>query len=147
MADVLKQLLPGIKTQAQLTAFMIAFDSFRVLCEALLEGDKDQEEVGKELLDKALEALRTSSELSAKFAELPEDQKCTSAANSFVSPPVQFLEYDVQKRLLSELSRITTKEELNTWYVSTKGDRDRVVSQSLRNVLMDSIRSKKDQLK
>jgi len=147
MADALKQLIPGIKTQAQLTAFMVAFDSFRVLVTALIDGNKEQEGVGRDLLSKSLEAVRTASELSAKFAELPEDQKLSSTANSFVAPPTHFLEYDIQKRLLSELSRITTMEELNTWYVSTKEDRDRVVSQSLRNILMDSIRSKKDKIR
>jgi hypothetical protein len=77
--------------------------------------------------------------------EIPETDR-SSSSSLFTQPPVNFQEYDVQKKLLVEIERITTIEELNMWYVKTKSERDRVISQTLRNILMDSIRERKNYL-
>ena len=37
-------------------------------------------------------------------------------------------------------------DALNVWYARTKVERDRVVTQSLRNSLLDSIRAKRNTL-
>lgn len=145
MAQALRQSMPGMKTQAQFTSFMLAFDSFRLLCDSICSGDRAREADARDAFEKAIGAVRTSTELGKKFEEIPEESRGT-ASNPFVQPPNQFQEYDIQKKLMGELGRIVTRDELNKWYTETKPERDRVVSQTLRNVLIDSIREKKDAL-
>ena len=142
MAQALKQSMPNLKTQAQSTAFMISFDSFRLLCDAIFSGDPASEANARELFDKTLGQMRTATELTEKFQEIPEDER-GPAANQFVNPPTEFGEYDIQKKLMVDLTVITTTDDLNSWYAETKEEREKVVSQSLRNVLFDAIREKK----
>lgn len=141
MAQALRQSMPSMKTQAQFTAFMATFDSLRLLCDSICSEDTAREAQSRETFERALGAVRTATELGRKFEDIPVESRGT-ASNPFTNPPTEFSEYDIQKKLLSELSRITGKGELNEWYVATKANRDRVVSQTLRNVLMDSIREK-----
>jgi len=99
----------------------------------------------REAFEKSLEAARSVTELSSRFQEVPPEFR-TKASEAFTAPPAEFQEYDVQKRLLMELDTLTTLEELSDWYQRTKNDRDRVVSQTLRNILLDRIREKKTSL-
>ena len=75
MAQALKQSMPNLKTQAQSTAFMISFDSFRLLCDAIFSGDPASEANARELFDKTLGQMRTATELTEKFQEIPEDER------------------------------------------------------------------------
>lgn len=145
MAEVLRQSIPSMKSQAQFTAFAIAFDSFRLVLESIFSGNVQGEVEAMSTLQQALEAARTATDITNKYEEVPEENR-GKAATEFTTPPYAFGEYDIQKRLLGELTRITTSSDLNSWYLATKEDRDKVVTQSLRNILMDSIRQKKGEL-
>ena len=145
MAQAMKQSMPELKTQVQFTAFMAGFDSFRLLCNSIFACDTALEGQAIEAFDKSLEAMRVATKLSKQFEEIPEEDR-TPSASQFVEAPLQFGEYDLQKKLLSELSRLTSIDELNAWYLSTKDEREKVVSQSLRNILFDEIRNKQDAL-
>jgi hypothetical protein len=145
MAEVLRQSIPSMKSQAQFTAFAIAFDSFRLLLDSIFSGNVSGEVEAKATLEKALEAARTATDITNKYEEVPEENR-GKASTEFTAAPYAFGEYDIQKRLLGELTTIITTADLNTWYQTTKVDRDKVVTQSLRNILMDSIRQKKVEL-
>lgn len=146
MAQAMKQSMPELKTQVQFTAFMAGFDAFRLLCNSIFGGDTALEEQAIDAFEKSLEAMRVATKLSNQFQEIPAEDRSPSA-NQFVEAPLQFGEYDLQKKLLLELDRLTSTEELNAWYLGTKDERERVVSQSLRNILFDEIRNKRDALK
>ena len=145
MAQAMKQSMPELKTQVQFTAFMAGFDSFRLLCNSIFASDTALEAQAMEALEKSLDAMRVATRLSNQFQEIPAEERSPSAAQ-FVEAPLQFGEYDTQKKLLTELSRINSTVELNNWYAQTKEERDKVVSQALRNVLFDEIRGKRDAL-
>lgn len=146
MAQAMKQSMPELKTQVQFTAFMAGFDAFRLLCNSIFAGDTALEEQAIDAFEKSLEAMRVATKLSKQFEEIPEEERSPSA-NQFVEAPLQFGEYDLQKKLLSELSRLTSTGNLNAWYSSTKEEREKIVSQSLRNILFDEIRTKQDALR
>lgn len=145
MAEVLRQSIPSMKSQAQFNAFAIAFDSFRLVLEAIFSGNASGEVEALLTLEKALEAAKTATDITNQYEEIPEENR-GKASTEFTTAPYAFGEYDTQKKLLGELTTITTSAELNDWYLNTKGDRDKVVTQSLRNILMDSIRQKKSEL-
>lgn len=145
MAQALRQQMPSLKTQVQFTAFMAGFDAFRLLCNSIFSGDQSMEVQAKVALDKALESMRVATKLSNQFQEIPATERSASSSQ-FVDPPTRFTEYDSQKELLLELERLSTTDELNSWYLSTKDRREKIVSQELRNVLFDQIRSKRDLL-
>lgn len=137
--------MPDLKSQVQFTAFMAGFDSFRLLCNSIFANDPALETQAMEAFEKSLDAMRVATRLSKQFQEIPAEERSPSA-NQFIETPLQFTEYDSQKKLLMELSRIATTEALNAWYQTTKEERDKIVSQALRNVLFDAIRSKRDAL-
>lgn len=142
MAEALRHQMPNLKTQAQMTAFMVSFDSLRLLVDAICAGDKAREVQARDAFEKSIQAAREVTDLGNKFQEVPVEHR-TSVSNPFTQPPVQFEEYDVQKRLLLELEAITTVAEMNEWTIRVKADTERVVTQSLRNSLFDAIRSKR----
>lgn len=144
-AQALRQSMPNLKTQAQLTAFMIGFDAFRQYVDALCSGDVALEGMSRETFDKAIGAIREATLLSRKIEEIPPEERGPSSS-SLVQPPMEFEEVDVQKTLLRELNDITSLPELQEWYLRTKGDREIIVSQLLRNVLLDAVRGKKKAL-
>lgn len=143
MAQAMKQSMPELKTQVQFTAFMAGFDAFRLLCNSIFASDQALENQSLEALEKALESMRVATKLSNQFQEIPENERSPSASQ-FVEAPLQFGEYDVQKKLLLELNRLTSVDDLNAWYLKTRDERESVVSQSLRNILFDEIRSRRD---
>ena len=143
MAQAMKQSMPELKTQVQFTAFMAGFDAFRLLCNSIFASDQALEQQSLEALEKALESMRVATKLSNQLKEIPENERSPSA-NQFVEAPLQFVEYDIQKKLLLELNHLTSIDDLNTWYLRTKDERERVVSQSLRNILFDEIRNRRD---
>lgn len=137
--------MPDLKSQVQLTAFMAGFDAFRLWCNSIFSNDPVLEAQATGAFEKSLEAMRVATRLNKQFQEIPVEERSPSA-NQFIETPLQFTEYDSQKKLLMELSRISTTEALNAWYTSTKEERDKIVSQTLRNVLFDAIRSKRNAL-
>jgi len=145
MVEALRASIPNLKTQAQFTAFMSAFDALRFTLDAIYAGDEAREKQGLETLDKAFDVARKATDIGKKLEEVPPEHR-GPASQQFTSPPAELQEYDLQKRLLFELEQITTLDDLSTWYERTKADRDKVVSQSLRNILLDEVRSKRAKL-
>lgn len=142
MAEALRAQMPGLKTQAQFTAFMIGFDSFRLLMDAVFTRNPEREAQARDAFEKALLAARQATDISEKFQEIPTESR-TAASNPFTQPPQQFFEYDIHKKLMAELENIDSAEKLTAWYQANKEDRDRIISQTLRNTLIDSIRAKR----
>jgi len=137
--------MPELKTQVQFSAFMAGFDSFRLLSNSIFASDPVGEEQARGAFEKALEAMRVATKLSNQFQEIPAEERSPSASQ-FVEAPLQFGEYDTQKKLMLELELLTSTDALNEWYLRTKDEREKVTSQSLRNVLFDAIRCKRDDL-
>lgn len=137
--------MPELKTQVQFSAFMAGFDAFRLLSNSIFASDPAGEEQARGAFEKALEAMRVATKLSNQFQEIPAEERGPSA-NQFVEAPLQFGEYDIQKKLMLELERLPSTDALNEWYLRTKDEREKVTSQSLRNVLFDQIRIKRDEL-
>lgn len=142
MAEMLRKQMPGIKSQAQYNAVVGALDAVRLVLNAILEGKRDQEADGRKALEMAFEITSKSTEITSKLEEVPE-AATSKSAEAFRTPPTQFSEYDVLKQLLAELGQITVLRDLTSWYDNTKDRRDKVVTQGLRNTLMDAIRTKK----
>lgn len=137
--------MPELKTQVQFTAFMAGFDAFRLLSNSIFESNSAGEEQARGAFEKALEAMRVATRISKQLQEIPAEERSPSA-NQFVEAPLQFGEYDIQKKLMLELELLASTDDLNQWYQRTKDEREKVISQSLRNVLFDAIRCKKDDL-
>jgi hypothetical protein len=145
MVDLLKRQMPGIKTQAQYDAVVGAMDVLRLLLNAVLEQDWTKEMEAMEALKLAIDATRKATELTDKLEEVPEASD-SEAAEKFKQPPAQFQEQEVQAHLLEELAVIQRLETLNSWYAETRERRDQIVTQSLRDTLLDKIRKKKHDL-
>jgi hypothetical protein len=47
---------------------------------------------------------------------------------------------------LDELSRLNSVEALNNWYLANKVRREKLVTQSVRNELLDKVRAKRNAL-
>jgi hypothetical protein len=145
MAQAMRQSMPELKTQVQFSAFMAGFDSFRLLSNSIFASDSVGEEQARGAFEKALEAMRVATKLSNQFQEIPVEERGPSASQ-FVEAPLQFGEYDIQKKPMLDLELLTSADALNEWYQRTKDEREKVTSQSLRNVLFDAIRCKRDDL-
>lgn len=142
MAEAMRVQMPNLKTQAQFTAFMLMFDSMRLLADSVFAGDQGREAQAREAFETSVKAARDITDLGRQFSEIPEGSR-TKASAAFVDPPAQFGEFDVQKRLLMELARIEDLAALNVWYQNTNGDRLKIVTPTLRNVLIDAVRAKR----
>jgi hypothetical protein len=141
LLHALQAQVPGLKTQAQLNAFTAGFDALRLVMGAIFQGDHLAEIKGLEALGQVLDLARKSTELSNHYAETPEISSTVS--NPYTQAPKSAVEYDIQRKLLSELSAITSDDDLQEWYAKTRSEQDLIVSQPLRNVLFDAIRAKK----
>jgi hypothetical protein len=143
MAEMLRKQMPGIKTQAQYDAVVGALDAVRLVVNAILEGHKETETSARRALELAFDAVAKATEITRKLEDSPE-AATSKAAEQFKDPPAQFTELEDQRRQLAELDAVQTIEELNAWYATTKLRRDKIVTQSLRNTLLDAIRIKKN---
>jgi hypothetical protein len=145
MAELLKEQMPGIKSQAQYNAVLGALDAVRLVLNAILEEDKAKETEARKALEMAFDVTAKATEITNKLEAVPE-AATSKKSEDFKNPPVQFHEYDIQRKLLTELEHISTLADLNKWYVNTKEQRDRVITQNLRDILMDTVRAKKGML-
>lgn len=146
MLRALQALMPELKTQGQLNIFMMAFDALKDTLRGAFSRNEDQVTKGKAAIDKAIEAAVQSVAITEKLQEIPEGQR-SPEANAFVGEAKEFHEYDTYKTLLQELEGVTTTEQLNQWYDGCREQRERVVSQNLRNELHDAIRAKRNSLR
>ena len=137
--------LPGLKSQAQFTAFQAAFEAFRATVNGILTVNKDAEAAGKEALGKGFEVLRQATDITRKLEDVPE-AATSAAAEEFKRPPAEFREYDIQRALLSELEKVTSLADLTEWWGMNRQRIDQVKSPSLRNPLIDAVREKKHRL-
>ena len=144
MAQAIMKSIPGCKTEALFNAYSASFDAFRFLVNAIFEENAANIKQGRETLEKALDVAQKVTSLGNRLRENPEAGGAHGA--QFIDPPSQFTEYDRQKRLLLELGQISSVEALSVWYRSNREEIDKVVSPSLRNFLLDSIREAKRKL-
>jgi len=142
MMEAVRASIPNLKTQAQMTAYMAAFDALRYTLDAIYAQDAPREKMARDALEKAFDVAHQSTVIGKRYEEVPEESR-GPASSAFTTPPKEYEEYDLQKRLLLELDRLPDQGELVAWYEKTKADRERIVSQSLRNVLIDAIRAKR----
>jgi hypothetical protein len=145
MAEILKRQMPGIQSQAQYDAVAGALDAARLVLNGILEGKADQEAESRRALETAFEAVKAATTATRRLEEVPE-AATSEASKAFKEEPAQFTELEDQRRLLAELDAITGQAALTDWYNATKPRRDKVVTQSLRNELLDAIRAKKNTL-
>jgi hypothetical protein len=145
MAEMLRKQMPGIKTQAQYDAVVGSLDAVRLVVNAILEGGGSKEAEARQALEMTFTVLAKATEVTNKLEDSPEAAS-SPAAEKFKAPPAQFQEQEVYSKLMGELETLGTLDALNFWYGQTKPERDRVVTQSLRNSLMDSIRAKRNGL-
>jgi len=146
--EAMRTQVPALRTQAQYNAFMAAFDAFRFKMNSIFAGDSAKEAEATKALDSGFDVARKMTEIIAKIQEVPEIAQGPNAS-MFTQPPAQLQEHDIQRALLSELGQCETLEELTDWYSATptKERRDKIVSQQLRNVFFDAVRTKQEELK
>lgn len=142
MLRLLQQQVPSIRTQGHFNLFAMAFDALRTTLDGYFSGDFERATRGREALNKALDMSKQAKDIIERLEEIPPEQR-SKEASATVAPPKEFHEYDAQRQLLVELDGLTTREALNEWYGRTKSSRDLVVSQQLRNELLDRIRAKR----
>ena len=142
LSQTLGKRMPGMKTQAQFNTFRAAFEAFEAVINNIFSGNAAQEAEARKILETAFTACRQATDISRKLADVPE-AATSKAADEFKKAPAEFQEYDVQQKLLGELGRLQGLDELKAWYEASKPERDSVKSQTLRNVLLDSIRARK----
>jgi hypothetical protein len=141
-AEALKQQLPGLKNKAQMNAFMASFEAYREVMNAILDGDPLKEGKAREALMTSFEVVRKATEISNMLKDVPE-AAASKASDDFRSEPTQWGEYDVQRKLLSELEGLKQLHDLNDWYKTNRKRIDEVQTATLRNPLLDAIREKK----
>lgn len=145
MAEAMQKQMPSCKTQAQFTAFMTSFDAFRLLMDSVFSLNAPREVECRDIFEKSLKAARDVTEIGEKLNEIPPEQR-SKVNSSFTQPPVEYHEYDIQKKLLMELHAINDWESLQKWYADTKDLQNRVVTKPLRDGLFDQIRQKRNAL-
>ncbi len=138
----LQQQLPGLKSQAQFTAFNAAFEAFRGVLNAIFERQPLAEKESLEALGKAFDVAKKATDLTHKLADDPE-AATSKQAEEFKQPPAEFGEYDDQRKLMTELAHIENLKDLSDWYKTNRPRIDRIKSPSLRNPLIDAIRERK----
>jgi len=140
--ELLKSQFPQLKNQAQYNAVLNLFEAVRLTLNSIFEGNQAKTAEGRKAVDMAFELALKVSDITQKLDEVPESAT-SPAANEFKTPPAQFTEHDVQRELLTELQDINYLDDLTIWYARSKDRRDKIVSQFLRNTLMDAVRAKK----
>jgi hypothetical protein len=144
LADAVKLSIPAMKTQAQINAFFVAFDAFRLHVNAICDQNGEHIEVTRKALQDSFELLHKATAISKVVAEVPDAAKRVDA--SFSEEPVQFNEMTVHGELLRELAAIVEPAKLQQWYGASRDRFDRIVSQELRNSLFDAIRDRRVEL-
>lgn len=142
MLKMMRAQIPNMRTQAHFNIFMASFEALRLTLDAYFGGDLEKAEVARKALTDSLDASQQVVQMEAQLKEIPEDQR-SEAASEFLQPPKEFHEFDEQRALMAELDQITSMAQLQAWYAGTADRRNRVVSSSLRNPLIDAIRRKR----
>lgn len=144
LMQVLRQQMPGLKSQGHFNIFMSAFDALRSSLNAYFANDQEGGKKSRDALNKALDMASQVHIITEQAAEV---ENPSEKLREFMEPAKQLHEYDDQKTLLSQVGKQETLAQLTEWYASNRGAIDRIVSQSLRNELFDAIRAHKNTLK
>lgn len=147
MMEMLRQQLPGLKTQGQMTAFLAAQEAFFATVAAALRGDHVGYNLATGALNLGLKAVQQATELATKFEDVPPGERSEAAAEFMANPvAAQVTEYDQARALMSELERVKTTEELGVWYNGNRHRLEGVKDPTLRNNLFDMIRNRRGEL-
>jgi len=142
IAEAFKSQMPGVKSQAQYDAAVGVLESARLIINALLSQDLRREKEARNVLERSLDAVRQATELTVKLEDSPE-AATSETAQQFKDTPMQFEETEIHAQLKQELLLVGSFATLSEWYGATKDRRDRIVTQSMRNDLIDAIRAKR----
>ena len=147
-AEAMKRQLPGLKTKAQVTAFMASFEAYREVVNVLLGSSGGDEIQAMGVLHTSFDLIRKATEIGNKLRDVPEAASSNASADfREEGVPTNYEEYDKQRKLLSELEGLKTMESLSLWWTTNRKRIDEVTTATLRNPLLDAIREKKDSLK
>lgn len=140
MMEALQRQMPNLKTQAQFDLAMRSFEALQHYMDAAFGCDIPKAKILREGLEMVFDLAPKLGEVTEQVGDTPE-----AVSNSdYVQPPKQFTEHVNQKRLMEELDKIGTMDELTQWYSDNKSVMDGIVSTRLRNELFDAIRVKKN---
>lgn len=144
MLQMLGQQIPNMKTQAQLTVFMAAFDGLRMTLNEYFGGNYVQAEAARNALNTALDLGRQVAGISEKLEDVSNATKSDTAVMFETQVPIveAVLEQDI-KQLLGELDSVDGQEALAVWYEKHKQSLESITDQKLRNKVYDKIRTKK----
>jgi hypothetical protein len=146
LIELLKEMLPSLKTQGQLSLFEASFNSLRCVLEGYFSGDLVVAQKGRDALEASLEAAKQMSVLTSQLREMPNEAK-SPAAKSFETPAKVWNERDAAMKLLTEMAGITTLIAFQQWYSESRYQFENLVSQEVRNEVFDAIRRKRKALK
>jgi len=143
LMELLSKQLPGLKTQAQFNAFVVSFDAFRGVITEILAQNPENEVLAKKLLDQGFEVLRQATKITEVLEKNPE-AATNGVAEDFKRGPMTPLdEYELQRKILSELPGLKSTRDLNDWYTTNRKRLDRVTTPELRDAMIDAIRAHK----
>ena len=143
LIDIIQERVPHLRTQAQMDILEAALEAVLQYHDCVYGNNLDGAERLRPLIDKTLDLPILASSIGSKLEGEPE-AATSEAAQSFKSEA--FEEVQIQHGLLAELEELASSSELAQWYSNSRADRDKVVSQSLRDELYDAIRDKKKDL-
>ncbi len=139
---VLRSQMPGMRTQAQYDALMVAGQALTDVAGAIFDGDMTRAGEGRKALLQALDAMTQATSISNQLRDVPE-AATSKAAEAFKQPPAQFVEQPAFEALLADMAKATTVDALDVWYQASKDDRAKIITPTLRNKLYDAVREKK----
>lgn len=145
IAEAFKSQMPGIRSQAQYDAAVGALEAARLVIISLLSPNPIREQEARKALEWAFDAVAKATDATLRLEDSPE-AAMSAAAQQFKDAPLQFQETEIHAQLMQELLMISSAGTLQDWYQASKGRRDKIVSQSLRNDLLDAIRAKRTAL-
>lgn len=144
-AELLRRQMPAIKSQAQYDAVVSAMDSIRLVLNGILTRDAGLESDGRKALEMAFQVAIKATDATLKLEDFPEATS-SKASSVFKEPPAQFVEAGILNGLMGDLEALTSLDDLKVWYANTREMRDKIVTQTFRNELLDAVRQKKNSL-
>jgi hypothetical protein len=145
LIEMIRQQMPGIKTQAQFDAFMSGFDGLRIAMNGVFLGNDKEVADGRAMIERAFEVAMRVTTVVDKLRDVPE-AATSEEAEQFKQAPREFIEEGVCRDLLGELEVISKRDVLSTWYTASRKRIELVKTPKLRNELFDAIRAKRKEL-
>jgi len=139
-APQLQSLMPSAKTKVQQDVAILCFEALKTLLDASFSGNLVAANLARSTLDQGLEVALKVSGMQEQVEQIPEEQR-SSQAQRFITPTGQ--DAEIVDRLLAELERVQSMEDLQYWYINTTLQRNKVEEQAQRDRLYDTIRAKR----